>query len=161
MLPPPTLRPENVMRSVLVLVLILFSASSVDASELTVPIELHSKRGVVLVDGSVAGRAVSFIVDTGATTSLVDSELVGNAFEKRASKFRTDAPGIEVRGKVEQAEIVIEGIGAERRIVAAVDFTEIRRVYGDSVRAILGQDFLRRYSRVTFDYAERKMVLTR
>jgi hypothetical protein len=148
------------MRNVVIAVILFLMAMEVRADERAVPIVVHNRFGVVLVAGNINGTPAWFIVDTGATVTMVDAELLQTPFEKNSSRFRGDAPGIEVHGKLTGIDLSIGTLQEMRRDVASVDFTEIRRVYGKSIRGVLGQDYLRNFGRVSIDYDARELIFT-
>jgi hypothetical protein len=135
----------------LMITLCQFAATVAGASQ-PVGISVHERYGVILAEGSVEGHPTTFIVDTGASVTMIDAAILQTPFEKRASRFRENAPGIEVRGTLTEVHLAIGNEGEARRKVAAVDFTEIRRVYGKEVGGVLGQDYLRRFGRVSIDF---------
>ena len=148
------------MRPLLLISFCSFIAVSVSATE-EIPFALHPERGVVLIEGRINSESVQFLLDTGATVSLIDVEMTATPFEVKAARFNRNAPGIEVKGKVVEASIEVAGGKSFRRHVAAVDFTQIRALYGDRVRGLLGQDYLRSFRRVAFDFDRRQLELVK
>jgi predicted aspartyl protease len=129
-------------------------------SVLSVPLEIDKQFGSILVQMEVNGKTATFLLDTGAASTFVSAELAGvDAFTLQKSRFRSNG-GMEVRGTWERAKIRI-GDWKTTMDVKAIDVTPISRRYGRRIDGLLGQDILRQFTRVTIDFEERTLVLSR
>ena len=87
--------------------------------------------------GSINGRAVDFLVDTGATGSAISTALARELGLQAQGEVQSSTAGGRVTGEVVQANLTLRGgVSAERlRIVALPDLGE---------RPLLGMDVLGR-----------------
>lgn len=141
-------------RTILFLTLLL---TTVPAAALELPFEVHRELGSIFVNARVNGRAGVLMVDTGAGSTWVSAALAGiNPFALKRSHFMKDvgfmAHGVRTRGRLEL------GDWSETMRLGAADLTELSQRHGRRVDGIIGQDVLRRFSRVTIDF-ERKVLL--
>lgn len=129
-------------------------------SVISVPFELDDQFGSILVRMEVNGKTATFLLDTGAASTFVRAELVGvDSFTLEQSRFRGDG-GMEVRGVWERAKLSV-GDWTSTMDVKAIDTAPISRRFGRRIDGLLGQDILRQFSRVTLDFEERTLVLSR
>jgi hypothetical protein len=126
---------------------------------LTVPFDLDARYGSIFVTVTINGRPATLLVDTGAASTIVRPELAGvrlPALDR--SRFRGDV-GFEARGVWQTVQFGLGKTWSTPLEVGAVDLTEAMQRYGRRVDGLLGQDVLRRFRRVTFDYATKKLLL--
>lgn len=108
----------------------------------------------VLVDGFVAGRPYTFLLDTGAAqTSLVHDELTATF----AATRRVESSGVFAVGGGESITIPRLEIGP----ILVDDFVAVRGAAGSPhERSLIGMDLLRDYS-CRFDFARARVLLAR
>lgn len=139
---------------------LLLSMSALTA-ELVIPFELHKSQSVIVVEGTVNGRETRFILDTGASRTLIATDvLMLSPGSLPRSTFGSEA-GLWVSGKILPASVAIAGGEALERNVGVVRFDDIRGVYGKAIGGILGQDFLRQFETVQINFRKRELTLGR
>lgn len=138
------------------------SAGSSPDCPTVVPFEVHPQRGAVLVTVTVNGHAGTWFVDTGAAVTVVDAKAAGPDAEhalKRA-RFEASGAGLTGQGVVVAVDLELGGRTWKGRHVAAMDLSDIARVYGRQVDGIIGTDLLREYGAMTIDWAARRLTLS-
>lgn len=141
----------------LILLLSLFSSAPAD---LSIPFQLDGRFGSILVTAKVNGRDATFLLDTGAASTMVAAELAGidrNRLER--SRFRKDT-GFEANGIWERAHLDLGG-WRDSRLVGAVDLSAVSKQYGRKIDGLLGQDVLQEFGKITIDFAGKKLVLSK
>lgn len=79
----------------------------------------RNPKGAYTTAGSINGRPVDFMVDTGATRTALPAALAGPAGLQPQGTIRSDTAGGEVQGQVARATIELDGgVRAERLPVA-------------------------------------------
>ena len=130
------------------------------ATPLTVPFELDARYGSIFVTVTINGRPATLLVDTGAASTIIRPELAGVRVPLDRSRFRGDV-GFEARGVWQTVQFGLGKTWSTPLEVGAVDLTEAMQRYGRPIDGLLGQDVLRRFRRVTFDYDTKKLLLER
>ena len=149
------------MRTIVAMLLLLGAPAL--AGDLTVPVEVAGARHAILVKVKVNGRDRTFMVDTGATRTVVDARAIGLAeIELKLSRFRTTGPGLS--GEAVDAEVATLRLGDrtwEGRPVVVMNLDGLAPIYGRRIDGLLGQDILREFDRVAFDFKGLRMILSR
>lgn len=141
------------------LTLLSLLASGSATADLTLPFDVDARYGSIFVAVTVNGRPATLLVDTGAASTIVRPELAGvDRLALDRSRFRGDV-GFEARGVWQTVRLGLGTSWSTPLEVGAVDLSEAMQRYGRRVDGLLGQDVLRRFRRVTFDYATKKLLL--
>ena len=115
-------------------------------------------RGGIVVPVMVGGAGpFSFILDTGATRSLVGDELAGllEAPVVARAELVTSA-GSEMHGVVRLARVEVAGAQVDSLLASVIPAARLRAL-GSGVRGLLGQDFLSAFN-YTLDYRRRRLT---
>jgi predicted aspartyl protease len=115
----------------------------------------------ILINVQVNGIEMRFVLDTGASHTVIDVEWAkGNLSENEIDRSGDPAQGIGAAVEVHKAEIAEIKIGdlfIQDRTVALIDFNAINKVYMKEglgvVNGILGGDILNDYSAL-IDYSK-------
>jgi hypothetical protein len=125
-----------------------------------VPFERISTRNTILVKTEVNGRPATFILDTGSSYTLVESQLL--RLSARASGNIGALPsglGISGEGTWVTATIRI-GMKTWRDQAVTASLDAISRSYGQHIDGILGEDVLSSLKSVLIDNTASQIVLT-
>jgi len=119
---------------------------------------------LVLMDASLDGQKVWVIVDTGSDATIGNSALRRKLEKRGRLKHTTPVEMISVMGEKVPAdyatarELVIGGIKMADMAVAFADVPPFAKLeLTDKPALLLGMDALRSFSRVSVDFAERKV----
>lgn len=126
-------------------------------------IEFRLRSNLILVDAVLDGETMPFIVDTGASNTVIDKKVAARGVMEGIR----DAVGSEAcgaGGNVEAAMTRVSSLAVGGAIVsdlgvARIDLSGINEKVGAEIAGILGYDFLSRF-RVTIDYREETLTLT-
>lgn len=137
-------------------------AGPLGAAEFEVPFELDGKRKAILVEVEVNGQDRTFVMDTGASHTVVSHAAVGvTQYELKRARFN---PGPGVSGEATWAEVRSLCLGESRwhdlRIVV-MNMDQVSQVFGRRIDGLLGQDVLMEFDRVEIDYKTRRITLGR
>ncbi len=125
----------------------------------TVPFTLARPFGLLLVRVEVDGRPATLVVDTGASHTILSRR-----FGQVPIQTKNTSP-LRGSGLIGTATWVRASIrlGAHRwpdhQFLAMDDFPDISRAVGQPVDGILGEDILKEFSSVIFDFKHNRMVL--
>jgi Aspartyl protease len=144
--------PRRALRYLL-LVLFLFTPLPNSARPDTLQLPFRTVRSMILVQGKVNGRPVVFLLDTGATRTIVSAKSYGNlAFRLHSVERTSQGPGIA--GDSVALPIYLElgtHIWAGQR-VAVMNLDGLNLLLGTPFDGLLGQDVLREFRSVRIDY---------
>ena len=125
------------------------------------PVELPftSARSLLLVQVTVDGKPLSFILDTGAISTFVSSDVDGYG-RSDAGKLRKKDNSMIVSGKAYAQNVTISAARKSLNLYATViSLRDLSSNLGVRVDGILGQDFLRLFQTVSIDYARKVITL--
>lgn len=123
------------------------------------PFTVEKQNNHVLVKVSMNGKEGTFLVDTGSTWTLADVKFLRlNAELKKAQYGSVGASGEGIGWTI---DLKVAGRRWSEYRVYVMDLSEISKRYGERLDGIIGQDFLRQYDNVIFDYKSKKLVLSK
>jgi hypothetical protein len=135
---------------------------SKDAGALSVDIQVvkHGRQVLALVPVTINGKGpYTFALDTGASQSLVDSQVAGELrVEKTGSSHRV--AGLTDVARVQTIEVAHWRVGAIE--LPATTVVEANLPFGNAdggVQGLLGSDMLSQFDVVTIDYARGELRL--
>lgn len=127
----------------------------------TVTFRLQSN--LIVIDVAVDGESRPFIVDTGASHTVIDRHLIDrSAVEGASQAVGSGACGAGDRIEATMTRVnslEVGGAAVSDLAVAGIDLSGINQKIGAEIAGIIGYDFLSRFS-VTIDYRERTLTLT-
>ncbi|HUS32279.1 MAG TPA: retropepsin-like aspartic protease [Kofleriaceae bacterium] len=138
---------------------------SLASEPVTVPIEAVygdpsvTKGGLIFVKVSINDQPMSFILDTGAEATVLNSSRVSKLGLQGVGTFATGAGGGDVvLSYVPGVTTKVGGATVSNQIVAAILLDDIEKMLGRPLDGILGYDFLSRFV-IEIDYANQQMRL--
>jgi hypothetical protein len=134
-------------------------AGRLSGAEIEIPFEVDAGSSAILVRGAVDGRPALFVLDTGASRTIVDAALLGSRSALAPSGFSGDGPGLRARGRHTEATLALGGRAWKRRGVVAMNLTEVSEAFGRRIDGLIGQDLLCEFERVTIDFRSRTLRL--
>lgn len=125
----------------------------------TVDLQVLKRNGAALVIAPVIvnGKTYQFIVDTGATATLVDTSYAKALGLKNSGKARIPVTGVTGSGSAYLATISNWKIGRASIPTSTVTVSTIR--LGIGIVGLLGSDVLSTFGKVTIDYNAQKASL--
>jgi hypothetical protein len=120
-----------------------------------IPFTIDTRRDAIVVEGRVQGRAVRLVLDTGSKHTIVHHESLGLS---RLDLARARTSGAATRGPaLTFTTTVVIGDLSRERTVAAMDLSEVRKLFGQPVDGVLGMDILVDCGAVTLDFARQTL----
>lgn len=132
----------------------LFVISSSHAQ--TLP--FHSAQNLIFIEAEVNGHRGSFIVDTGASNSLITTRLAGLGkypLPKMNNTNVSGGAGFSGRAFEVKADFVFAGVIIKELPVYAGNLDILVERTGEKCDGLIGQDILRHFKSVKIDYHKR------
>lgn len=141
-----------------------FLGVSASANSVTVPAQIrHGDDGsaLVVVQLEINGKGpYSFALDTGASLSLIDSDLA-QQLRLPVAGSPVDVAGVGGKQRVIPVRVSVWALGAvtlPERVITSAALPDLRRSAG--IVGLLGSDVLSTFYSVTIDYANSDVVIT-
>jgi hypothetical protein len=151
-LPAPALVPGCVSRALL-LSLLLLAPMRNPANPRALRLPFRTVQSMILIEGKIDDKRVTFLLDTGSNRTIVDIRAYGGVpFTLRPAQRNSNAPGVvgeSVRLPVNLTLADQIWIGQH---VSMMNLDELQRVLGIPFDGLLGQDILREFRSVRIDY---------
>lgn len=119
-------------------------------------VSFHTVHDVILLDATVNGRRAVLMLDTGANGSIIDAHTAGFDADKLSS---VGAAGARAACSPRLVRIKLEGYEWFNPQACVMDLSSVTRNIGAHIDGFLGQDVLRRFSRVCIDYKAHTVTL--
>lgn len=123
-------------------------------------IPFHSTQNLIFVEANVNGKRGSFIVDTGASSSLISYRLAGLGkypLPKMKNAGTPGGEGFSGQAFAVKADFVFVGVTIKELPVYAGNVDALAERTGEKCDGLIGQDILRHFKSVKIDY--RKQVI--
>ena len=122
-------------------------------------IRFSTANSLMLVNATINGKQGAFIFDTGAISSLISFELAG--IKANAPTMKQGKPSREYAGEASEVFVNIEFANQiiEHLKVFAGNVDGLTQRLGVKCDGLIGQDVLRRFQRVSFDYQAQTLTL--
>jgi hypothetical protein len=128
------------------------------AGDVAVPIDVVAG-GLVFVDVSINGTPLSFVLDSGAESTVLNASRLARLHLAPTGTFATGAGGGDVVvSYVRGVTTRVGGATVAKQIVAAISLDALQGPLGRPIDGILGYDFLSRFV-VELDYANKTLRL--
>ena len=145
---------------VLVLILVLLALVLLAPLAFAAPVRMPARiaDGLIVVPVQVSGAGtLSFVLDTGATGTLVDEALAAQlGLSPSSPALQVTPAGSRLVRTLVLPRLEVGGVAAEGLEVVALPLDELRRI-DPAIRGVLGQDVLRRTNWL-IDYGRREVV---
>jgi len=147
-------------RSFRLLALGIALAISTAAAPLELPFELDPRHSAILIAAEVNGKPVTLILDTGATQTILDAQLLGlSNLDLKMSRFSGSSPGLRGEAVWATARLKLGTRTWRDQRVVTMNLASLSARYGRPIHGILGQDILRQFDRVLIDFRARTLTL--
>jgi len=128
-----------------------------------IPFEVNRNFGTILIRAQVNGQPTILVVDTGASHTILSSELLR---VRSLALEHADAPakGSGYVGNAGWARATLE-IGTttwpDRRVLVMDDFRDLSNSMKQRIDGIVGEDVLKEFNSVVLDFKHQRLVLLR
>lgn len=143
----------------LLLLSALFSFSTCHAAPKTGSVPFRQVKSMILVDAEVNGHHAVLLLDTGATYSVISSQLIGATVKLDALAPSRGGAGSDGDAVSSNAKIVVGANLWFRQPVFVMNLDAVSKRLGVRVDGLLGQDLLRGFQTVTIDYKNHTLTL--
>lgn len=133
-------------------------AQTQGAGELTIPFQLAAGRSSLLIEARIDHRAVTLIMDTGSSHTILRPPVAG----VNPAELARPRTGAGVVGDAVGRLVTLE-IGPrvwQRRLVSVMDLSAALAAYREKIDGVLGIDLLLEFSQTTIDFKNRRLILT-
>jgi hypothetical protein len=128
--------------------------------QVVVPFEHNMRQNAILVRAMVNQRPALLLVDTGARNSVISREIAGLANEDLRGGFSSGGPGFKGEALTMRTTVRLGGETWYDHPVAVMNLAEVQRVFEGPIDGLLGEDLLCTFRQVTFDYPNKRIILT-
>ena len=143
-----------------VLALLLFVPLPNFAHPDVIRLSFRIVQSMILVQGKVNGRPVTFLLDTGATRTIVSANAYGNVgYQLRIAQRAGQQPGFVGESVSLPVNLQLERHTWLARHVSIMNFDGLSRVLGADFDGLLGEDVLREFHSVHIDYRNHQIEL--
>lgn len=111
------------------------------------------------VEAIINGTHTLLIVDTGATSTIVDARLLGYGNSIRAARQHQNIVLLGER-RVVLVELQLARLLWVKRKVVVMNLDKVRELYGRKIGGILGLDLLEDLGVVVFDFKRKLLILS-
>jgi hypothetical protein len=126
------------------------SAHAQEAKAFSVPFTIHGERAAIIVDAVAAGRRLRLVVDTGSKLTILHHLSVGLS---NVELVRARTTGAATRGTALAVTTTVElGPQSRERTVAAMDLSDVQKLFGERVDGVIGMDVLMDCGAVVLDF---------
>jgi hypothetical protein len=148
----PALHPGRVLRA-LVLSFLLLAPLPNRAHSVVVRVPFRTMQSLILVQGSVNGRPVTFLLDTGADRTIVSVKTFGNVqFQLQSVRRNAQGPGIVGYALRLPVDLTLANRLWVGQRVSVMNLEDLKQTLGITFDGLLGQDILREFRSVRIDY---------
>jgi hypothetical protein len=117
-------------------------------------------QSMILVQGKVNGKPVTFLLDTGATRTIVSAKVYGNVgYSLRLAQRAGQQPGFVGEAVTLPVNLQLDRHTWLARRVSIMNFNGLSDVLGADFDGLLGEDVLREFRSVHIDYRNHQIEL--
>jgi hypothetical protein len=143
-----------------VLALLLFVPLPNFAHPDVICLPFRTVQSMILVQGKVNGKPVTFLLDTGATRTIVSAKVYGNVgYSLRLAQRAGQQPGFVGESVTLPVNLQLDRHTWLARRVSVMNFNGLSEVLGADFDGLLGEDVLREFHSVHIDYRNHQIEL--
>lgn len=160
-LPSPAQGRRPVSRALALLLLLLMPLPN-PAHSGTIRIPFRTVQSLIVVEGKVNGNAATFLLDTGASRTIVSVKTYGNIrFKLQQMPPREGRAGLIGYSLRRSADVVLGEHAWLAQQVSVMDLDELKQMLHMDFDGLLGEDILRQFRSVRIDYRSSASALRR
>jgi gag-polyprotein putative aspartyl protease len=116
-------------------------------------VPFRTVQSMILVQGSVNGHPVTFLLDTGANMTIVSVRSYGNVpYQLQSIRRYQKSPGMEGLAFRLPVDLTLANRMWIAQRVSVMNLEDLNKTFGISVDGLLGEDILREFRSVRIDY---------
>lgn len=124
----------------------------------TVTVELQHRVNLIVIEITINGVAKNFILDTGASSTVIDSKTAKELSLTEVGKGEAVVAGT----KISVSMVKVDSIGIDSIVLydfmcGAANISNIKVLLGEDVAGVLGFDFLSKFE-MTLDYCNKRIT---
>jgi hypothetical protein len=148
----PAQRPGRVWKALILLALLLVPAPGPAHSRVSL-LAFRTVDSMILVGGSVNGKPVTLLLDTGADKTIVSVKTYGNLqFQLRSAQRRANGPGMVGESVRVPVDLTLANHLWVSQRVCVMDLEDLQKALGITFDGLLGEDILREFRSVRINY---------
>jgi hypothetical protein len=148
----PALAPSRVLRTILFFLLLLAPVPN-RANPRALRLTFRNVQSMILIEGKIDDRHVTFLLDTGSNRTIVDMRSYGGVpFLLLPAQRNGRAPGVAGDSVRLPVNLTLADHIWVGQLVSLMNLDELQRVLGIPFDGLLGQDILREFRSVRIDY---------
>jgi hypothetical protein len=125
----------------------------------TYTVPFHTVRGMILLDGRINDKPVVFLLDTGASFSIVDFRSSGFDSMKLNELRPLNGTGASGECAIREVKLSLEHRSWFGRRICIMDLKEVAARTGEHVDGFIGTDVLSEFRAVRIDYKAQTVTL--
>ena len=127
-----------------------------------IPFEVNRNFGAILIQAQVNGQPATLIVDTGASHTILSSELLRvRSLALAHAPAPAKGSGFVGNAGWAQANLEIQTMTWQnRKVLVMDDFQDLSKSMRQKIDGILGEDVLREFDSVVIDFKHHRLALS-